>query len=139
MSLSELQSEPFLLFRLCKPGGLPVGWFRYLRHDNFHVSSAYGTSDCRPFFQFSGEQAEGINPEHHLQKADEFFAAGVQKSITPGSAKSLWQNMEHEQVEKIFSGDGPGSLLAGFGMEIPEGDHAVFALEDILFPNDAPV
>ncbi|OQX63413.1 MAG: hypothetical protein B5M55_07200 [Desulfococcus sp. 4484_242] len=58
MSLSEPQSEPFLLFRLCKPGGLPVGWFRYLRHDNFHVSSAYGTSDCRPFFQLSGEQIE---------------------------------------------------------------------------------
>ena len=86
-----------------------------------------------------GEQAEGINPEHHLQKADEFFAAGVQKSIRPGSAKSLWQNMEHEQVEKIFSSDGPGSVMAGFGMEIPDGDHAVFALKDVLFPNDAPV
>jgi hypothetical protein len=47
--------------------------------------------------------------------------------------------MEHEQVEKMFSSDGPGSVLAGFGMEIPEGDHAVFALEDILFPDDAPV
>jgi len=86
-----------------------------------------------------GEQAEGINPEHHLQKADEFFAAGVQKSITPGSAKSLWQNMEHEQVEKIFSSDGPGFVMAGFGMEIPDGDHAVFALKDVLFPNDTPI
>ena len=24
-------------------------------------------------------------------------------------------------------------------MEIPEGDHAVFAVKDVLFPNDAPV
>ena len=47
--------------------------------------------------------------------------------------------MEHEQIEKIFSGDGPASILPGFGMEIPEGDHAVFALKNILFPDDAPV
>ena len=47
--------------------------------------------------------------------------------------------MEHEQAEKMFSSDGPGSVLAGFGMEISEGDHAVFALEDVLFSNDAPV
>lgn len=47
--------------------------------------------------------------------------------------------MEHEQIEKIFPGDGPASVLPGFGMEIPEGDYAVFALQDILFPDDAPV
>ena len=47
--------------------------------------------------------------------------------------------MEHEQIEKIFPGDGPTSVLPGFGMEILEGDHAVFALQDIQFPNDAPV
>jgi len=47
--------------------------------------------------------------------------------------------MEHEQIEKIFPCDRPASVLPGFGMEIPEGDHAVFALQDILFPDDAPV
>ena len=47
--------------------------------------------------------------------------------------------MEHEQIEKIFPGDGPASVLPGLGMEIPEGDHAVFALQDILFPDDTPV
>ena len=63
----------------------------------------------------------------------------MEKAVTPGSAKALWQDMEHQEVEKIFAGDGPGSVLAGFGMEIPEGDHAVFAVKDVLFPNDAPV
>ncbi len=86
-----------------------------------------------------GEQTEGIDSENHLQKTDKLFAAWMEKTITSGSTKALWQHMEHEQIEKIFSGDAPGSVLAGFGMEIPEGDHAVFALEDILFPDDAPV
>jgi hypothetical protein len=47
--------------------------------------------------------------------------------------------MEHQQVEKIFTGDPSGLILSGFGMEIPEGDRAIFTLEDILFPDDAPV
>ena len=63
----------------------------------------------------------------------------MKKPVRPGPAKALRQHMEHEQIEKIFSGDGPASILPGFGMEIPEGDHAVFALQDILFPDDAPV
>jgi len=63
----------------------------------------------------------------------------MEKTVTPGPAKALWQHMEHEQIEKIFPGDGPASVLPGFGMEIPEGDYAVFALQDILFPDDAPV
>ena len=63
----------------------------------------------------------------------------MEKAVTPGSAKALWQHMEHKQTEEMFSGEGPGSVLAGFGMEISEGDHAVFALEDILFPDGAPV
>ncbi len=63
----------------------------------------------------------------------------MEETVTPGSAKALWQHIEHEQIEKIFPGDGPGSVLAGFGMEIPEGAPAVFAVQDILFPDDAPV
>lgn len=63
----------------------------------------------------------------------------MEKTVTPGSAKTLRQHMEHEQIDKIFPGDGPASILSGFGMEIPEGDHAVCALQDILFPDDAPV
>jgi len=63
----------------------------------------------------------------------------MEKAVTPGSAKSFWQNMEHQQVEKIFAGDPSGLILSGFGMEISESDHAVFAFQDILFPDDAPV
>ena len=63
----------------------------------------------------------------------------MEKTVTPGPAETLRQHMEHEQIEKIFPGDGPASILPGFGMEIPEGDHAVFALQNILFPDDAPV
>jgi hypothetical protein len=63
----------------------------------------------------------------------------MKETVTPRSAKALWEDMEHEQIEKIFPGDGPGPVFPGFGMEIPEGDHAVFALQDILFPDNAPV
>ncbi|MFO7761875.1 MAG: hypothetical protein R6V20_09730 [Desulfobia sp.] len=44
----------------------------------------------------------------------------------------IGQYMEHEQVEEIFPRNGPGPVLPGFGMEIPEGDHTVFTAEDVL-------
>jgi len=47
--------------------------------------------------------------------------------------------MEHEQIEKIFPGDGSGSVLVGFGIKISERNSAIFALQDILLPDDAPV
>jgi len=46
----------------------------------------------------------------------------VEKTVTPGSAKPLGQYMEHEKIEKIFSGDSPGSVQPCFGVKIPEGD-----------------
>jgi len=61
-----------------------------------------------------------MNPEHHLQETDELFAAGMKETVTPRSAKPLWEDMEHEQIEKIFPGDGPGPVLPGFGMKIPD-------------------
>ena len=63
----------------------------------------------------------------------------MEKTIAPGPAKALWQHMEHEQIEKIFSGDSPCSVLLSFGMEIPEGDHSVFTLQDILLPDNTSV
>jgi hypothetical protein len=51
----------------------------------------------------------------------------MEKAVTPGSAKALWQHMEHQQIQEIFPGDCSGLILFGFGMEIFEGDHAVFA------------
>lgn len=47
--------------------------------------------------------------------------------------------MEHEQVKEIFARNGSGPLFSAFGMAIPEGDHAVLAVQDIFFPDDAPV
>jgi len=63
----------------------------------------------------------------------------MEKAVAPGPAKALWQHMKHEQIDKIFPGDCPGPILTGFGVKIPEGDMAVFALQDILFPDNAPV
>ena len=47
--------------------------------------------------------------------------------------------MEHEQVEEILALNSPGSLLSAPCMAIPEGDHAVPALQDVLLPDDSPV
>jgi len=63
----------------------------------------------------------------------------MEEPVTSGPAKALWQDMEHEQIEEIFSGDGFGSVFPCFGMEIPEGDIAVLAFKNILFPDDTPV
>lgn len=80
-----------------------------------------------------------INPEDHLQKADEPFAAWMEETVAPGPTKTLRQHMEHEQIEKIFPGDGPDPVFSGFGMKIPERDHTVFAVQDILFADDAAI
>ncbi len=47
--------------------------------------------------------------------------------------------MLHEQGEKILPGNGPGPVGPGFGMKIPEGDHPVFILQNILLADDTPI
>ena len=47
--------------------------------------------------------------------------------------------MEHPQLEEIFAGDRSGLVLLCFRMEIPESDHTVFAFQNILFLDNAPV
>ena len=47
--------------------------------------------------------------------------------------------MQHKQVEELFTAHGPGSVLSCFGVKVPEGDAAVLAAQDILFPDDPPV
>ncbi len=74
-----------------------------------------------------------------MQELDEPFAARVQKAITPCSAKAFWQDMEHEQVEKILSGDGLCLVLPRFGMEVSLGDHGIGALQNTLFTNNASI
>jgi len=118
---------------------LSARWFWYPCPDDFHDSPAYGTGNCWSFSHFFCKQPEGIHPKHQLQKRDESFATWMEKAVTSGPAKAFWQHMEHEQIEKIFSGNRSGSVLPGFGMEIPESDHTVFALQDVLFSDDAPV
>ena len=51
----------------------------------------------------------------------------MEKAVTSGFSEAFWQNMEHQQVKKIFTGDCFGLILFGFGLDIPERDHAVFA------------
>jgi len=47
--------------------------------------------------------------------------------------------MKHEQVEEVLAFNGPGPDFSAFGMAIAESDHAVPALDNVLFPDDAPV
>lgn len=47
--------------------------------------------------------------------------------------------MEHEQIEEVLALDGSGPVFSAFSMAIPEGDHAIKAVQDIFFPDDAPV
>lgn len=86
-----------------------------------------------------GKQSERINLKHHLQKTDEFFTARMKETVTPCPAKSLGEYMEHDQVEEFCSAHSSGLVLAGFGVQIPEGDHAVFTFQDISFSDHAPV
>ncbi len=74
-----------------------------------------------------------------MQEPNELFTAGVEEAVTPSSAEPLGQYVQHKQVEELFSAHGSGSVLSGLGVKVPEGDHAVIAVQDILFPDDTPV
>ena len=63
----------------------------------------------------------------------------MQKAITPRSAKAFWQDMEHEQVEKMLAGDCLCTVLPRFGMEVSVGDHGIGTLQNILFTNNASI
>ena len=57
--------------------------------DDFHLCSTNGTGDGGSFFLSAGKHAERIEPQYHLEEFNEFLAAGMKKSITPSSAKTL--------------------------------------------------
>jgi len=63
----------------------------------------------------------------------------VEETVTAHPPKSLGKYMKHKQVKELFPADGPGSVFFGLGVKVPEGDLAVFAAQDILFPDDTPV
>jgi len=77
--------------------------------------------------------------KHQLQKVNELFTARVEKAVTACSAKTLGQHVEHKQIEELNAANGPGSVLPILGVTVPKGDHAVFAAQDILFPDAPPV
>ena len=68
-----------------------------------------------------------------MQKPNKLFTARVEETVTTYPSKSLGKYVKHKQVEEPFSANSPGSVLSGLGVKIPEGDHAVFAVQDILF------
>ena len=74
-----------------------------------------------------------------MQELNELFTAGVEEAVTPSSAEPLGQYMQHKQVEELFTAHGSGSVLSGLGVKVSEGDPAVLAAQDILFPDDTPV
>ncbi len=78
-------------------------------------------------------------PQYQLHQADQFFAASMEKTIGPCPAQSSWQHIVQKQGEKGLGRDGSGPIFPAFGMAVAERDHAVLAVEDILFPDDAPV
>ena len=47
--------------------------------------------------------------------------------------------MEHKQVKEVLARNGSGTLFSAFGVPIPEGDHAVLAMQDIFFSDDTPI
>jgi hypothetical protein len=60
----------------------------------------------------------------------------MEKAVASGFAKTLWQNMKHQQVKGIFAGHRSCPIFLTFGMDISESDLAVFAAKDVLFLND---
>lgn len=63
----------------------------------------------------------------------------MKEAEASGPTEALWQDMEHEQVEELFTGNGSCPVGLGFGVEVSKRYPALFAAENILFLDDAPV
>ena len=107
--------------------------------DDLHIRSADRAGDWSRFYLSRTEHCERVDPKHQLQKPNKLFTARVEKAVTPCPSKPLWQYVQHKQVEELFSAHGSGSVLPGLGVKVPEGNPAVFAAQDILFPDDTAV
>jgi len=95
--------------------------------------------NSRALFTNAFESPGRGDPQHQLKEPDQLFTARMQKPVTAGPAESPWQDVLHEQVEKLLPGNGSGPAGSGFGVKIPVGDHPVFILQDILFTDDTPI
>lgn len=74
--------------------------------------------------------------QNQLQQLDQFFAARMDEAVASGFTETFRQNMEHQQVKKVFPWHSSGSILVGFGVKIPEGDLAVLAGQNVFFLDD---
>jgi hypothetical protein len=104
-------------------------------HD-IHCHSTHRAGDFGPLLLLP-EHGKWWPPQNQLEKLDEFFTTGREKTVAYRFLKTLLQNVEHQQVEVLFPGDSPRMILFAFGAHVTECDHAVFATRDILLLNDA--
>jgi len=51
----------------------------------------------------------------------------MDEAVASGFTEAFRQNMQHQQVKKVFSCHSSCPILVGFSMKIPEGDIAVLA------------
>jgi hypothetical protein len=63
----------------------------------------------------------------------------MKESIASGFPEPLRQNMEHQQIKKIFPADGSCFLLLCFGINIAEGDLAVLTSDNVFFLDNSLV
>ena len=101
---------------------------------DLHGFSADGAGYFWPGFLF--QVGEWIDTQDQLKETDQGFAAWVQKAIASYPSEAFWQYVEHEEIEKVFTCDGSGSVFVGFGMQISVGDRSILALKDVLFADN---
>lgn len=73
------------------------------------------------------------------QQAQGAAAVVVQKAEVPGPLKAFGQDVLQQQPQEVRAAQGAGGGLAALGISVPEGDHAVFAAQDVALGNDPPV
>jgi hypothetical protein len=61
----------------------------------------------------------------------------MQKTIGSDSSKALGQDMLHQQVKEVLSGNCSCPIFIAFGVDISKGDFSVFAAKDVFFLDDA--
>ena len=72
------------------------------------------------------------------QQAQGAAAVVVQKAEVPGPLKAFGQDVLQQQPQEVRAAQGAGGGLAALGISVPEGEHAVFAAQDVALGNDPP-
>ena len=63
----------------------------------------------------------------------------MQKAIVSDPTKPLWQNMLHNEPEKVFAFDCTAAGFAAAAFDVFKCDVAILVGDDIFFTDDAPV